>query len=104
MSSNCGSCLFQFDRNTDDKGDSNVFCLVKGLWLNENKTCPHFAEYAEIEQDVRSRIALEIRQEEAENRRLKKIVRSNLKFAIAIFVVSFFLFWATVKLFDKYLF
>jgi uncharacterized membrane protein len=108
MSSHCGNCLFQFDRNSDEKGDSIVFCLVKGIWIHEDRSCNRFTEYADVSKEVRTQLALGVRQEEAESDRVSKLVRTNTRqitWAVIITMfVSFLLFWLTVKLFDKYLF
>ena len=101
---NCGNCLFQGDRNTDQKGNTNVFCLVRCLWLSENSTCRQYRDYADIEKDTRVKLASDIRQEESEDKRLSKITRTNLRIMIITFVLSFAFFWLTVKLFDKYIF
>lgn len=101
---NCGNCLYQGDRNADQKGETHVFCLVRANWYPEEKKCDHFREYADLNKDVRIRLAAEIRQEASEDRRIRKILRSNARFAIVTMVISFVLFWATVKLFDKYIF
>jgi hypothetical protein len=100
----CADCLFQGDRNADENGNTSIFCLVKGAWMSEKATCQRFREYAELSKDIRGRFAMEIRQEEAEDRRLNKIIRSNLKMVIVVFVISFLMFWVTVKFFDKYIF
>lgn len=100
----CADCLFQGDRNADDKGNTNIFCLVKGSWSSEKATCSKFREYADLSKDIRNRFAAELRQEEAEDRRLGKILKSNFRLVIAVLIVSFILFWVTVKFFDKYIF
>jgi hypothetical protein len=100
----CADCLFQGDRNADENGNASIFCLVKAGWLNEKAGCPRFRAYADLGKDIRYRYALDVRQEEAEDRRLSKIVRSNFRLVIAVLVVSFLLFWVTVKFFDKYIF
>jgi len=101
---NCGNCLFQGDRNTDQKGNNIVFCLVKCFWFSENSTCGHSRDYADLEKETRIKLASDVRQEDAEDRRLKKITRMNLRMMIVTFIVSFAFFWLTVKLFDKYIF
>ncbi|MHB9155005.1 MAG: hypothetical protein ACYC5N_04840, partial [Endomicrobiales bacterium] len=68
--SNCGSCLYQGDRNADDKGIAHVFCLIKANWIPEEKKCDRFREHADLPKDVRIRLAAEMRQEAAEDRRL----------------------------------
>jgi hypothetical protein len=100
----CADCLFQGDRNADEKGNTNVFCLVKGNWSSEKVTCSKFRDYADLSKDIRNRFAVELRQEESEDRRLSKILKSNFHLVIAVLVVSFILFWVTVKFFDKYIF
>ncbi|MBN1823357.1 MAG: hypothetical protein JW803_03455 [Endomicrobiales bacterium] len=102
--SNCGNCLFQGDRNTDQKGNSVIFCLVRCYWYPETSTCGQFREYADLNKEVRIKYASDIRQEEAEDKRLKSIMKSNLKLVLIVLGVSFALFWLTVKLFDKYIF
>ena len=101
---NCGNCLFQGDRNTDQKGNTNVFCLVRCSWFSENSTCGHYKDYADLEKDTRIKIASEIRQEDSEDRRLGKITRANIKIMAITFIISFAFFCLTVKLFDKYIF
>jgi len=100
----CADCLFQGDRHADENGNTSIFCLVKGSWMSEKATCHRFREYAEVSKDTRSRFAMDVRQEESEDRRLNKIIRSNLKTVIFVFVISFLMFWVTVKFFDKYIF
>jgi hypothetical protein len=101
---NCTTCLFQGDKSADEKNGGKVFCMVKVGWLKEDSFCSCFKEYAELSEGIRLHFASEIRQEEAENRRLKKISRSNLFLVIVTFAVSFLFFVLTVKFFDKYIF
>jgi hypothetical protein len=101
---NCVHCFFQGDRNADDKGEAHVFCLVKGNWYPEKGSCAHYREYADLNKDVRVRFAAEIRQEEAESRRLTKISRSNWRMVVFTLIASFLLFLVAVKFFDKFIF
>jgi hypothetical protein len=101
---NCGDCLYQGDKISDEHGNCNVFCLVKGNWFKDDTTCGFFREYADLGKEIRTRLASEIRQEEAEDRRLKKIVKANMYLIGVTMVVSFALFILTVKFFDKYIF
>lgn len=90
--------------NADQKGAIRVFCLIKADWTAEKNSCGRFKENADINKEVKNRLAMEIRQEEAEDRRLKKVAGINFRFIMLTLVVSFFLFWLTVKFFDKYIF
>lgn len=101
---NCGNCLYQGDRSADQQGNTTVFCLVKAIWLGEEKRCDHFRDYADIGKEVRSSMAADLRMQDSEDRRLKKIASFQLRTVIITMVTSFVLFWATVKLFDKYIF
>lgn len=100
----CADCLFQGDRNADEKGNTHIFCFVKGNWSSEKATCSKFRDYADLSKDIRSRYAMDLRQEDSEDRRLNRILKSNFRLVIAVLVVSFVLFWVTVKFFDKYIF
>ena len=100
----CTDCLYQGDINADPKGKIRVFCLLKGDWKGEKDTCGRFRENADIGKEIRNRLAFDIRQEDLENKRINKIVQSNMKFVVFIMIVSFALFWCTVKFFDKYIF
>ena len=100
----CENCLFQGDKAVDDKGASSSFCLIKADWLVKLDSCGLFKKNADIGKETKTAIAAQLRQEEAENRRLKKINRSNIKFVIVALIISFVLFLLTVKFFDKYIF
>lgn len=101
---NCVNCFYQGDRNANEKGECHVFCLIKGDWLSETATCKQYREYADLGKDIRNRFAAEIRQEEFENRRLKKILRSSWRQMLLTLLISFGLFIAAVKFFDKFIF
>lgn len=101
---NCSDCLYQGDMNADQKGNIRVFCLVNANWIAEKTSCGRFKENADISKEVKNRLAMEIRQEDAEDRRLKKVAGINFRFIMITLIISFFLFWLTVKFFDKYIF
>ncbi len=101
---NCVNCFYQGDMNSDENGNCHVFCMVKGTWMGDTATCARFRELADLSREIRAEFASEMRQEEAEDRRLKAIVRSNWRVVIGTFIISFILFIAAVKFFDKFIF
>ena len=100
----CAECLYQGDKNKDKEGNSKVFCLVRGQWTKIDGTCDAYRDDANLTPEIRNQFASEIRQERSENRRLTKIFQKNLKAVIVVLVLSFVLFIAAVKFFEKYIF
>lgn len=97
----CGNCLY---RNSKSVFSDSYFCLVKKDWIEKEKwreiglkcdyfkfDCPNFTD------ENRFQLASEIRQEEAENRRLRYLLRSNWWLVIATFAGAFLAFLATAK-------
>jgi hypothetical protein len=101
---NCENCLSQGDKAVDAKGAANIFCLVKTDWMGAAATCELFRKNADIDKETKLSIASELRQERAENRRLKKVNRATMKFVILAMIISFALFLLTAKFFDKFIF
>ncbi len=100
----CADCLYQGDQSKDKEGTQKVFCLVRGQWVKAEGKCEQHRENANINLEMKNKFATEIRQERAETRRLSKIIQKNLKMVIIVLILSFILFIAAVKFFEKYIF
>ena len=100
----CVECLYLGDKGKNKEGNATVFCLVRGHWTKEEGKCDLFRELANLSLEIRNQLASEIRQERSENRRLTKIFQKNLKTVIIVLILSFGLFIAAVKFFEKFIF
>ena len=100
----CVECLYLGDKGKSKDGNAMVFCLVRGHWTKEDAKCDLFRESADLSLEIRNQLAAEIRQERSENRRLGKIFQKNLKTVIVVLILSFGLFIAAVKFFEKFIF
>ena len=100
----CGECLYLGDKSKDKEGNQRVFCLVRGQWTKFDGKCESYRDDANLSVEIRNQLASEIRQERSENRRLTKIFQKNLKTVIIVLILSFVLFIAAVKFFEKYIF
>ena len=101
---NCSDCLFGGDKGTDQAGKGRVFCLVRTNWVPDVARCESYREQAKLDKELIDKLAYEIRLERAENRRLNKILSKNFKYIVITFLISFALFIAAVKFFEKYIF
>jgi len=100
----CAECLYLGDKGKNKEGNSVVFCLIRGAWTKEDAKCDSYRDSANLTLEIRNQLASEIRQERAENRRLTKIFQKNLKTVIVVLILSFGLFIAAVKFFEKFIF
>jgi len=100
----CGECLYQGDKGKNKDGASSVFCLIRGGWAKEDAKCDSYRDNADISPEIKNQLAAEIRLERSENRRLTKIFQKNLKTVIVVLILSFGLFIAAVKFFEKFIF
>jgi len=94
------------DGTTIELKKSNIK-KVYDLDVLEHDTYPYKPAMIKFEERtfvLSQKLASDVRQEDAEDRRLKKIIKMNLRMMIVTFIVSFAFFWLTVKLFDKYIF
>jgi hypothetical protein len=99
----CINCLFQGDNSLDENGNGRVFCMVKRKWMDENNSCEHFTEYADLDKDIRSKYAFEIREQRSGNR-TSDIIKQNWKAMAMTLILAFIMFIIVVKFFDKYIF
>ena len=101
----CGECLYVGDKGKNkESGNAVVFCLLRGTWTKEDGKCEAYRDNANLSIEIRNQLASEIRQERGENRRLTKIFQKNLKIVIVVLILSFGLFIAAVKFFEKFIF
>ncbi|OGS34060.1 MAG: hypothetical protein A2293_00620 [Elusimicrobia bacterium RIFOXYB2_FULL_49_7] len=101
----CEQCLFQNTKKEIEGKGSCVFCLVKGNWNPTAKKCGQYRESdSSLSADTARSLAFELRQEEAENRRLRAVVKSTRVSMILSLIIAFILFIAVTKFYDKFLF
>ncbi len=98
---NCITCLFQGDNSVNDDGEGKVFCMVECKWKKEQDSCTKFVEYADLSKEIRYNYA---NQRSNEKSKIRTILAYNWYMMIVSLLISFVLFVAIVKIFDKYIF